>query len=111
MYIYISLENLYVDYWLKSLYTCKMGRVVCINPDTPFSSKNALKFSFFPWTSREWNQLPAEVVLSPSLAVFKEKAIQTRQVNDMYVCILLLLLLLLLLLYIYFFKKVFFLNS
>ena len=41
---------------------------------TPFCSKNALKFSFFPKTSREWNQLPAEVVLSPSLAVFKEKA-------------------------------------
>ena len=28
---------------------------------TPFSSKNALKFSFFPRTSKEWNQLPAEV--------------------------------------------------
>ena len=28
---------------------------------TPFSSKNALKFSFFPRTSEEWNQLPAEV--------------------------------------------------
>ena len=41
---------------------------------TPFSYKNALKFSFFPRTSREWNQLPAEVVLSPSLAVFREKA-------------------------------------
>ena len=40
----------------------------------PFSSKNALKFSFFPRTSREWNQLPAEVVLSLSLAEFKEKA-------------------------------------
>ena len=40
---------------------------------TPFSSKNALKFSFFPKT-REWNKLPAELVLSPSLPVFKEKA-------------------------------------
>ena len=40
----------------------------------PFSSKNAIKFSFFPRSSREWNQLPAEVMLSPSLAVFKEKA-------------------------------------
>lgn len=39
-----------------------------------FSCKNALKFSFFPRTSRESNQLPAEVVLSLSLAVFKEKA-------------------------------------
>ena len=25
-------------------------------------------------TSREWNKFPAEVVLSPSLTVFKEKA-------------------------------------
>ena len=40
----------------------------------PFSSKNALKFSFLLRTSKEWNQLPAEVVLSPSLTVFKEKA-------------------------------------
>ena len=31
---------------------------------TPFSSKNALKFSFFPGISREWDQLPAKVVLS-----------------------------------------------
>ena len=41
---------------------------------TPFSFKNALKFSFFPRISREWDQLPAKVVLSPSLAVFKKKA-------------------------------------
>ena len=40
---------------------------------TPFSSKNAIKFSFFPTTSREWNKLPAEVVLSTSLPVFKEE--------------------------------------
>ena len=31
---------------------------------TPFSSKNALKFSFFPRISRGWDQLPAKVVLS-----------------------------------------------
>ena len=40
---------------------------------TPFNSKNALKFAFFART-REWNKLPAEVVLSPSLPVFKDKA-------------------------------------
>ena len=33
--MYISLENLYVDYWLKSLYTCKMGTVECINSRHP----------------------------------------------------------------------------
>ena len=52
-----------------------------INAQTPFSSKNALKFSFFPRTSREWNQLPAEVVFSPSLAVFKEKMITFMNYN------------------------------
>ena len=41
----------------------------------PFISKNALKFSFILRSSSEWNQLPAVVMLSPSLAVFKEKAI------------------------------------
>ena len=40
----------------------------------PFVSKNSLKFSFFLRSSSEWNQLPAEVMLSPSLAMFKEKA-------------------------------------
>ena len=56
---------------------------------TPFSSKNALKYAFFPRT-REWNKLPAEVVLSLSLAEFKEKAttlwtkIQSRLVNNIY---------------------------
>ena len=42
---------------------------------TPFSYTNALNFSFFPRISREWDQLPAKVVLCPSLAVFKKKAI------------------------------------
>ena len=41
----------------------------------PFSSKNALKFSFFPIKDRgsgiSFQQI--EVVLSPSLPVFKEK--------------------------------------
>ena len=40
----------------------------------PFSTRNALKLSFFRWSSREWNQLPEEVMLSSSLAVFEEKA-------------------------------------
>ena len=41
---------------------------------TPFSYTNALNFSFFPRISREWDQLPAKVVLCPSLAVLKKKA-------------------------------------
>ena len=52
-----------------------------------FSSKNALKFSYIPRTSREWNKLPAEVVLSPSLPVSRRKllwtAIQKSLVNNM----------------------------
>ena len=42
-----------------------------------FSSKNALKFSYIPRTSREWNKLPAEVVLSPSLPVSRRKLLWT----------------------------------
>ena len=52
-----------------------------------FISKNALKFSYIPRTSREWNKLPAEVVLSPSLPVSRRKllwtAIQKSLVNNM----------------------------
>ena len=53
-----------------------------------FSSKNALKFSYIPRTSREWNKLPAEVVLSPSLPVSRRKllwtTIQKSLVNNVF---------------------------
>ena len=45
-----------------------------INSRCPLALRMPKKFSFFLRSSRKWNQLPAEVVLSPPLTVFKEKA-------------------------------------
>ena len=53
-----------------------------INSRRPLALRMPLNSHFFPRTSREWNQLPAEVVVSPSLAVFKEKATLSFQTSQ-----------------------------
>ena len=39
----------------------------------PRANKDSFKFSYFPRTIKEWNQLPEHIVLSNSLEVFKSK--------------------------------------
>ena len=39
----------------------------------PHSSSDYHLYSFFPWTIRTWNSLPAEIVSQPSLDFFKEQ--------------------------------------
>ncbi len=39
----------------------------------PKATKDVFKYSYFPRTIREWNKLPAELVLSSSLDEFKTK--------------------------------------
>ena len=39
----------------------------------PRFSKDVYKFSYFPRTIKEWNDLPKDVVVSNSLDIFKSK--------------------------------------
>jgi hypothetical protein len=39
----------------------------------PGANKDSFKFSYYPGTIKEWNQLPEHNVLSNSLEVFKSK--------------------------------------
>ena len=36
-------------------------------------TKDVFKFSFFPRTLKDWNNLPEEIVLSDSLNIFKDR--------------------------------------
>ncbi|KAK3090224.1 hypothetical protein FSP39_010191 [Pinctada imbricata] len=37
------------------------------------TSKDSYRYSFFPYTITQWNQLPAPVILSPSVDIFREQ--------------------------------------
>ena len=46
---------------------------VSMNVRVPAGCVDAFKYSFFPTTIRIWNQLPADVVMSPFIEVFKSQ--------------------------------------
>ena len=43
----------------------------------PRAKKDIFKFSFFPRTINEWNSLPEEIVISPSLDSLKSKLVNS----------------------------------
>ena len=44
-----------------------------LNFMVPFAKKNAYKYSFYPRTIKDWNTLPYDTALAPSLNCFKDK--------------------------------------
>lgn len=42
----------------------------------PQTNKNSFKFSYFPRTMKEWNQLPEHSITSSSVETFKRKLVK-----------------------------------
>ena len=67
-----SLIDMKVDNYLqfvKEIQTCNSHR---FKFQIPHSIKNASKFSFFPRTARDWDDLPAELATITSPTAFKD---------------------------------------
>ena len=48
--------------------------------EVPFAKKDVYKFSFFPQTSKTWNNLGQQIISSPSYEVFKNQ-LQGHEIN------------------------------
>ena len=66
--------NVFVPRYLSALRSSQNCQFI-----QPFAKSNAFKYSFVPSTCSKWNDLPADVSLSPSLSSFKHSLLSYLQ--------------------------------